>query len=275
MFTSDIIRLALSEDLGNGDKTTLAIVSPKARGRGLLRAKEDLVVCGMGLFGATFAYLDPNIKIEASIDDGQFVTKNTILAKVTGTLAALLGAERVALNLMQRLSGIATLTHAFVNLTNGTQTKILDTRKTIPLYRHLEKYAVKTGGGVNHRMGLYDEILIKDNHIAACDGSYETAVKKVRDAYPNKSITIEIPNSEILKRLLPLNIERFLLDNMSEEEIKKCVDIAKKKTILEVSGGVTKNNIATLCALGVDYISVGALTHSASAVDMNFKIELL
>lgn len=275
MFTSELIQRALDEDVGRGDITTDATVPPELRGIGKLKAKQELVVCGLGVFGAVFSSLDPSAIIAQYARDGDEVREGQVLASVTSSFSKLLKAERVALNFIQRLSGIATLTRSYVEKTHGFKTKILDTRKTTPLLRHLEKYAVKTGGAQNHRSGLYDQILIKDNHIAACGHSAKLAVERVRACHPGKKIVIEVSSPDQIPELIPLGVDRFLLDNMSKDAIVRCLERVKGKATVEVSGGVTLDQVRAFCELGVDYISVGALTHSARAADLNFKVEIL
>lgn len=279
LFTSDLIRKALDEDIGQGDITTEATVDATLQGVGILKAKEPLVVCGLGVFGAVFTALDPHIKMTQLSTDGLSVEAQTPLVKVEGAFSTLLKAERVALNFVQRLSGIATLTKQFVDQTQGSNSQILDTRKTTPLLRHLEKYAVKVGGGVNHRAGLYDQILIKDNHIAACGGSLRKAIERSRQKHTQKILVVEIASIEQLQEVLKISteykIDRCLLDNMSNDLIQRCVEMIAGRIQTEVSGGVTLERVPELSRLGVNYISVGALTHSARSVDLNFKITLL
>lgn len=274
MFTSDMIKLALEEDIGQADVTTLSTVDASLRGVGKLKAKENLVLCGTGVFGAVFTYLDPSVSIKQLAKDGDELCPGDVAMEVSASFSSLLQGERVALNFVQRLSGISTHTKKFVEKTGATKTRILDTRKTTPLYRHLEKYAVKTGGGTNHRFGLYDELLIKDNHIAACHGSVASAIEKAKTAYPHKKLVVEVVTCEQVESLLSFPVDRFLLDNMEDEDIERCVKMTRGRAVVEVSGGVTLDRVEKLSSLGVDYISVGALTHSSRAVDLNFKVAL-
>ncbi|HLG20201.1 MAG TPA: carboxylating nicotinate-nucleotide diphosphorylase [Bdellovibrionota bacterium] len=273
MFTDDIIRRALEEDIGSGDVTTDSVVSAELRGHGRIMAKETLVVAGLGVAGGVFLTADPHSRFKQTVSDGDLVQSGTVILEVDGTYRSLLKAERVALNFLQRLCGIATLTRTYVESTKGTKTKILDTRKTVPLLRHLDKYAVRMGGGVNHRLGLYDAILVKDNHIAACKGSVAEATAKAKTRFPGKPVTVEIAKSDDVEPAIEAGATRLLLDNMSDADVDKCVKMIRGRTEIEVSGGVTLERVAKLSKLGVDYISVGALTHSPRAVDISFEIE--
>ena len=265
------IGAALKEDIGSGDITTNAIVSEKKVATGRILAKEDFIACGLEIFKYVFLTLDNNIEINIKYLDGEKVRKGDTLATLSGSARALLSGERVALNILQRLSGIATLTSKFVEKVPAS-IKILDTRKTFPGLRTLEKYAVQCGGGANHRFGLYDAILIKDNHIKAV-GSITKAVEMVRVKFPNiQKIEVEVKNiAEVKEALLtPCNI--LLLDNMSPDDIKKAVDINNNRAKIEVSGNVTLHNIHEITGTRIDFISVGALTHSAQAVDISMII---
>ena len=272
MFTDEIIKKALQEDLGQGDITTEAIIPDGLIGRGVIVAKQELVIAGLGIAGGVFLILDPHIKLKQHVSDGDQVTSKATVLEIEGKYRTLLTGERLALNFLQRLSGIATLTKKFVEKTQGTKAKILDTRKTTPLYRHLEKYAVRMGGGMNHRWGLYDEILIKDNHITACHGSVEEAVKRAKQKYPEKKVVAEITDLAEIEAAISQGAARLLLDNMDNEKIAKALQIIKDRAETEISGGITLDRVEKLAKLGVDFISVGSLTHSAPAADLSFEI---
>lgn len=273
MFTDDIIRRALEEDLGRaGDITTLSIVSTQLNGQGNVIAKQDLVLAGAGVAGGVFLMLDPKVRIKQHFSDGKPVKSGAVIMEVCGNYRALLQSERIALNFLQRLCGIATLTRKFVEQVQGTKTKILDTRKTTPMLRHLEKYAVKVGGGENHRMGLFDEILIKDNHISACEGSVAKTVALARKKHPEQKITVEIAKVSQVEKAIQNGADRLLLDNMSNDEIVECVRQVNGRCEIEVSGGITVERVQVLAELAVDYISIGAITHSAPACDISFEI---
>lgn len=266
-----LIELALREDIGAGDVTTGAIVSPGVVGRGKIVAKAHGVICGLSIAAAVFRAMDEGIDFLPRVRDGEPVQPGDVVAVVEGPLRGILTAERVALNFLSRLSGIATLTARFVEAVAPYRAVILDTRKTTPGWRHLEKYAVRCGGGRNHRMGLYDMVLIKDNHVAFC-GSIAAAVRRVRDAEVGVPVEVEVRNLEELREALGLGVDRILLDNFPVEDIAAAVRIAGGRVPLEASGGVTLENVAEIAATGVDYISVGALTHSAPALDLSLEL---
>ncbi len=266
-----LLELAVAEDIGPGDVTSEAILPPDQTLRAQLVAKKPGVVAGLPIAAAVFWRVDPAIRFTPRVRDGDRVAPGDVLAEVEGPARSLLAAERTALNFLQRLSGIATLTRQFVDAVAGTRAVILDTRKTHPGYRALEKYAVRVGGGQNHRMGLYDMVLIKDNHIAAA-GSITAAVQRAREAYPHLPIEVEVQNLEQLREALELPVDRIMLDNFDLESIRTAVRIAAGRVPLEVSGGVTMERVAELAATGVDYISVGALTHSAPALDVSMEV---
>lgn len=273
MFTSDLIRRALDEDLGSGDVTTDSIVPERLQGVGQIVAKERLVLAGLGVAGGVFVTQDPTLKVSQIRNDGDLVEAGTIVMEVRGSYRSLLKAERTALNFIQRLCGIATLTRRFVEKTEGTKTKILDTRKTTPVLRHLDKYAVRIGGGVNHRFGLYDAILIKDNHIAALKGDVAQAVSRSKQLNPNKEIICEVKEIRQIDPAIESGADRLLLDNMNDELLQEAIRVVGGRVKTEVSGGVTLERVSLLAAMGVDFISVGALTHSAKAVDLSLEIE--
>ncbi len=274
-----LIRHALAEDIGQGDATTLATVPENCRVSAILLAKENCVCAGLVVAQKVFNELDKNIKFKALVKEGEVCPKGTILAEISGNARAILTGERTALNYLQRISGIATLTQRYVSQTKGSKTKILDTRKTTPGLRMLEKYGVEMGGGTNHRFGLYDRIMIKDNHreLAAINGpgGISRSVEICRQKYPNLEIEVEADNLEEAAEAAAAGVEYILLDNMSNDEIKQAVKLIGGRALVEVSGGITIDRVASLAAIeGVDFISVGALTHSVHAVDISLDIQI-
>jgi nicotinate-nucleotide pyrophosphorylase (carboxylating) len=268
-----IIEAALAEDIGAGDITTTAIVSRGKQGFAQAIAKDDFVIAGSDIFKDTFLFLDDKIRVEKLIADGATAQKGSVIAKVSGSLFNILQAERVALNLFQRMCGIATLTGKYVAAVRGTKAKILDTRKTLPGLRVLDKMAVVVGGGFNHRMGLYDGVLIKDNHIAAA-GGIKNAVDTQRSRMKQTlKIEVETKNMREVEEALDCGVDIIMLDNMTTEEMKKAVDFVAGRAQLEASGNVSLQNIAAIAATGVDLISVGELTHSVRAADISLKIK--
>jgi nicotinate-nucleotide pyrophosphorylase (carboxylating) len=267
-----LIDMALEEDIGPGDITTDHTVLREAPGRARIVAKEQLTIAGLDVARRVFQRLDPGIDFDAQFKDGDAVAKGSVVVRLSGRLAALLTGERAALNFLQRLSGIATYVRACVECLAGSSTRLLDTRKTTPGWRYLEKYAVRTGGGTNHRMGLYDAVLIKDNHIAAA-GGIAAAVERIK-AHVDPAMTIEVETTcqEEVQQALQAGAHIIMLDNMDLEQIRQAVQFVNGRAKLEVSGGVTREHLAALAATGVDYISSGALTHSARAVDLSMKI---
>lgn len=276
----DIIRRALAEDLGPtpdsplGDLTTLATVPADLTLTARLVAKADGILAGLAVFARTFTLLDPATQLTFHAADGDSVTRGQVVAHLTGPGRALLTAERTALNLLQRMSGIATYTHALVTAATAAnpRVRILDTRKTVPGLRALDKYAVTLGGGHNHRTGLYDMALIKENHIAAA-GGITAAVQRVRAAYPDLPIEVEVTTLTELDEALPLNLNRILLDNMTLDQLRAAVAKTASTTPLEASGNVSLATVAQIAATGVDYISSGALTHSVTALDLSLLID--
>ncbi|MFY9556478.1 MAG: carboxylating nicotinate-nucleotide diphosphorylase [Blastocatellia bacterium] len=269
-FAADLLK----EDLGRGDITTQSVVRGGARGRGRFLAKQDFVLCGLEVAEAVFGTLDNNIMLESRVYDGEKIADGTEFARIEGPAAALLTGERTALNIMQRLSGVATLTKAFVDRVEGTTARIVDTRKTTPGLRLLEKYAVTVGGGFNHRFGLDDGTLIKDNHIALA-GGVRRAIELARRAVPHlMKIEVEVGNQSQLREALAANADVIMLDNMNADEIRESVKQIREipNVIIEVSGGVNLENVRELAECGADLISVGAITHSATAVDISLKI---
>ncbi|MCX7995426.1 MAG: carboxylating nicotinate-nucleotide diphosphorylase [candidate division WOR-3 bacterium] len=268
--------MALKEDLGTGDITTDSIVPPDAQTLGIIFPKEDGVLCGVDIARIVFEEVDKNIKFEPKMEDGTEFNPGMTIATIIGPAGSCLKAERTALNFLQRLSGIATLTRKFVRQA-GDRIKIMDTRKTTPGLRIMEKYAVKIGGGYNHRFGLYDMVLIKDNHIQIA-GSITNAVNAVRKNLGDEKIFIEVEvkTMEELREAIDLKVERVMLDNMNPGQIAEAVKIIRncgQKIEIEVSGGINLENISDYINLDIDYISIGALTHSAPAIDIALKMK--
>ena len=269
------MRAALSEDRAGDDITTQAVVGPELLARGRLVAREAGVVCGLVVAGHVFATLDERVGFEADVSDGERVAGGTVLATATGPAQAILSAERTALNLVQRLSGVATLTDRYVEAA-GPACAILDTRKTTPGLRDLEKYAVRCGGGTNHRRDLATMAMIKDNHreaIARQGDTLAEAVAAVQERSPGAPVEIEVDRLEELEAALAAGPEWILLDNMTTAEMREAVSMVGGRAKLEASGGITLERVAEVAATGVDAISVGALTHSASALDVSLEIE--
>jgi nicotinate-nucleotide pyrophosphorylase (carboxylating) len=267
----------LAEDLGRGDITTQSTVPPDARGTGRFLAKENLVICGIEVAEAVFAHLDPdNPEIETVFNDGDQVEAGTVFATLKGYADVLLAGERVALNLIQRLSGIATLTRQYVEAIKGTKAKIVDTRKTTPGLRMLEKYAVTVGGGKNHRFGLDDGVLIKDNHIALA-GGVKSAVRAAKERVGHlHKVEVEISNWAQLRDAIEAGADIVMLDNQTPEEAAKLVGMSRDlnpAVLIEASGNMSLETVRSYAEAGVDLISVGKITHSARAVDISFKIQ--
>ena len=267
----DIVRRALEEDVRDGDVTTAATVRPAQLARGVFLMKADCVLAGIDVAFETFRQLDPGVRVTARTRDGETCRAGEEIAEVAGTARALLVGERTALNFLQRLSGIATRARRFVEASGGRIT-ILDTRKTTPTLRVLEKYAVRAGGASNHRVGLFDAILIKDNHIHLA-GGVKAAVDGARTYWPGMPIEIEAETLAQVDEALAAGAETILVDNMSTPQIRDAVDRARGRATIEISGGVTLERMPELAATGADCVSVGALTHSASAIDISFEIE--
>ena len=266
----------LAEDLGRGDITTQSCVMRQQRARGRFLAKEPLVVAGLEAAEAVFSTLDSQQQLEAFASDGEEVEEGKTIARTSGFADVLLGAERVALNLLQRLSGIATMTRKYVRAVEGTSAQIVDTRKTTPGRRMLEKYAVLAGGARNRRFGLDDGVLIKDNHVALA-GGVATAVERARDTVGHlHKVEVEVSSEKDLREAIRAGADILLLDNQTPEETARLVHIARElapNVLLESSGGITLENVRAFAEAGVDLISVGALTHSARAMDISFKIQ--
>lgn len=266
-----LIKQALEEDIGNEDVTTNAVMPEYKKGRVKLICKQDGVICGLDVFERTFKLLDENISVEIFVKDGDEVKKSQTLAIVSGDIRALLSGERVALNFLQRMSGVATYTRSVANLLKGSKTRLLDTRKTTPNMRVFEKYAVRVGGGYNHRYNLSDGVLLKDNHIGAA-GGVKNAVKLAREYAPFvRKIEVEVENLEMCKEALEAGADIIMLDNMSVEDMKKAVEMIGGKAVTECSGNVTLENISKIKNTGVDFVSSGALTHSAPILDLSLK----
>jgi nicotinate-nucleotide pyrophosphorylase (carboxylating) len=267
-----LIRSALEEDIGPGDITTLNTVPRESVGKGLFRAKKDGVVAGLVLIQKIFSLLDDAVKVRCLARDGDAVARGKVVAEAEGPVRALLMGERTALNFLQRLSGTATLTRSYVEAVKDFPCKLIDTRKTTPGFRTLEKYAVRMGGGTNHRFGLYDAALIKDNHIAAA-GSITGAVKQVRRQSPFMAkVEVECTNLDEVREAIAAGADVIMLDNMNIQQMAEAVQVIDKRAWIEASGGITMETLREVAATGVDFISVGALTHSAPAVDFNMKI---
>ena len=271
---AETVRTALQEDGAFNDVTTIATVVSDRRSRATLVARESGVVCGVPLALESFRLLDPKVSIRVDHEDGTHVRAGEPVLFVTGHARGLLSAERVALNYLQRLSGIATLTARYVDAVRGTKAKILDTRKTTPGWRMLEKYAVRAGGGTNHRMDLSSGVLIKDNHLAALDGDIAKAVSRSRAIAPKGvPVEVECDSIEQVDRAAAAGADVILLDNMSLEHMVECVRLVNGRAILEASGGVTLGSVRRIAETGVDWISVGALTHSAPSMDLGLDFE--
>jgi nicotinate-nucleotide pyrophosphorylase (carboxylating) len=269
-----IISLALREDLGFGDITTQAVVSPNMKARGEFVAKQDFILAGWPAVVRTFHQVSDKITVESGCRDGDAVAKGSVFGNVAGPAARLLSGERVALNFLQRLSGIASLTRQFVEAVSGTGTTILDTRKTTPGLRALEKYAVRMGGGRNHRFGLSDGVLINENHIAAAGGIAE-AIRKARLAIDHlKKIEIEVTTFEELNQALDAGADSILLDNMTPDQVQRAVQQTHGGVPLEVSGGIHLGNVREYALTGVNFISVGALTHSFKSADISLELKM-
>jgi nicotinate-nucleotide pyrophosphorylase (carboxylating) len=266
-----LIELAVAEDIGPGDATSEAVLPADMLLHARVVAKEAGVIAGLPLAEAVFARVDPALRFTPHVEEGSKVMPGDLVAEAEGPGRGMLAAERIALNFLQQLSGIATLTRAFVDAVAGTRVVILDTRKTHPGYRLLEKYGVRVGGGQNHRLSLNDLLLVKDNHIAAA-GSLATAVERARASQPDLPIEVEVKNLDELRQALSLDLDRIMLDNMGLDGLRAAVQLTGGRVPLEASGGVNLETVAAIAATGVDYISVGALTHSAPALDLSMLV---
>jgi len=268
-----LIDLAIAEDLGSGDITTDSLVTPDLEGKAVILAKEPLVLAGLETARRVFARFDDQTVIEATKGDGDLIQAGETVIKLTGKLAALLKAERIALNFLQRLCGIATHVRAYMDEIGDSAVRLVDTRKTTPGWRVLEKYAVRVGGAANHRMGLYDGVLIKDNHIAAC-GGVKPAILRARQTVSHLvRIEVEVSTLEETGQALEAGADVIMLDNMDAPQIRQAVDLIGRNALVEVSGNVTKDRLKVLAATGVDLISIGALTHAARSVDISMQIK--
>ena len=271
------VRAALAEDLGSGDATTLATVPATARSVALMRAREPLTAAGIQFAEIAFRKLSPQIKIQKLARDGQKVASGKTLLKISGSSRAILSAERVALNFVQRLSGVATATAAFANEIKGFRAKILDTRKTTPGWRRFEKYAVKCGGGKNHRIGLFDMVLIKDNHLVALrnekPNAVAAAILRARKKFPKLKVEVEADTLAQVAQAADAGADIILLDNMTTTQLRQAVKIVCGHAKTEASGGVNLKTVRAIASTGVDFISVGAITHSARAVDIGLDFE--
>jgi len=271
-YSKVLVDAALAEDVGRGDITTDAVVGKNLYGAAELIAKENMTVSGLFIAELAFMRLDKKAVFKAFFKDGQTVKKGAVIAKVTGPMRTLLTGERVALNFLQRLSGIATKTGQFVRAMKSNKTKLLDTRKTTPCLRPLEKYAVLSGGGTNHRLGLYDSVLIKDNHIMAA-GSVTAAVEAVKKKYKGLlRIEVEVNGLSETKEAVEAGADIIMLDNMKPAAMKKALALINGRALVEASGNIDITNIREAAATGVDFISVGALTHSAKAIDISMEV---
>lgn len=267
-----LISAALEEDIGPGDLTTLSVLDGSERGTAVAVAKGDLVVAGLDVFKAVFLLVDESLSFSGNFKDGENAAKGDILAEVSGSLRSILEAERVALNFFQRMCGVATAARSFAEAVKGTQAKIIDTRKTVPGLRVLDKYAVEAGGGRNHRFGLYDGILIKDNHLEAA-GGITAAISRARQKAPHTvRIEVEVKNADEAREAVSAGADTIMLDNMGLEEMRQAVSLISGKALVEASGNVSLENVREVALTGVDLISVGALTHSVKAADISLLV---
>jgi nicotinate-nucleotide pyrophosphorylase (carboxylating) len=271
--TARIVREALDEDAADNDITSIATIMSERRSRCRVVARQRGVIAGIALAREAFRQRDPKSSVRATVKDGQLVDAGADVMFVTASPRGLLSAERVALNYLQRLSGIATITHQFADAVAGTSARILDTRKTTPGWRILEKYAVRAGGGMNHRMDLGAAVLIKDNHLAALDGDVAMAVQRARALAPDKPIEIECDRIEQVAKALDAGAEIIMLDNMNPAKLREAVALVDGRAVTEASGGVRLETVRAIAETGVDWISVGALTHSAKALDLALDFE--
>lgn len=265
------IRMALEEDINSEDVSTNAVMPAYQKGEVQLICKQDGIIAGLGVFERTFQLLDPDTKVDFYVADGDAVTKGQLMATVTGDIRVLLSGERTALNYLQRMSGIATYTNEVAKMLEGTKTTLLDTRKTTPCMRVFEKYAVKVGGGKNHRYNLSDGVMLKDNHIGAAGGVKEAIAAAKAYAPFVRKIEVETENLDMVKEAVEAGADIIMLDNMTPDEMAEAIRIIDGRAETECSGNMTKENIKTITALGVDYVSSGALTHSAPILDISLK----
>lgn len=268
----DSLRRWLEEDIGTGDLTSEALIPEDAVTTGLIHAKDTGILCGVDVARRVFELLDPSLEFTALAKDGDTLAYGTKIAEIKGSARSVLTGERLALNLLQHLSGVATQTKQLADIAKPYGTRVVDTRKTTPGLRQLEKYAVRVGGGHNHRLGLYDAILIKDNHIAVAGGVKEALARAKAYASHMTKIEIEVESLAQAKEAVQGGADVIMLDNMAPDEMKECVDMIGHRAVVEASGGITANNLAAAAAAGVDVISVGALTHSVKAVDISLDV---
>ena len=267
-----LIKISLEEDIGPGDITTENLIDKDLKGIGEIVAKEPIVIAGLDVARQVFEQLDSDISFKPNFKDGDFIEKGNIVLEVEGKLRALLMGERTALNFLQRLSGIATHVRSYVEKLGNKNVRLVDTRKTTPGLRVLEKYAVSIGGAHNHRMGLYDGVLIKDNHIAVC-GGIKKAIERIKDKLSHLvKIEVEVSDLDEVKEAIEAGADVIMLDNMDIDHIKEAIDFIKRKAVVEISGGITIDRLNQLADTGVDIISAGALTHSARSVDISMRI---
>jgi len=275
VYIDDLINIAIKEDIGDGDHTSLSCIPQNAIGKAHLLVKENAIIAGVEIAEKIFHRINPSLKFEQLVNDGDIITKNDIVFTIEGSSHSILQAERIVLNFMQRMSGIATNTYNYIKLLKGLNTKILDTRKTTPGLRCIEKLAVKIGGGTNHRMGLYDMIMIKDNHVDYVGGISEaisSAKKYLTNNNKNLKIEVEARNLTELHEILTVGgIHRIMLDNFSFDDLRTAVTLINGKYETEASGGITKDTIREYAECGVDFISVGALTHQINSIDLSLK----
>lgn len=275
----DILRKALSEDIGSGDATTLSTVEPDMQATGIMHARERMIVSGMPLIEQIFAEYDFSVAIQHHQMDGNEIEDGDKILTLSGSAQSILTCERVALNYLQHMSGIATHTHKFWGMIRDTNVKLLDTRKTTPGFRQLEKYAVSCGGGTNHRIGLFDLIMVKDNHIqtlrSVSDNPIALAVERARSRYPDLKVEVEADHISQVKEAISAGVDIILLDNMSITQLCEAVSLCKGHCETEASGGINLDTIESIASTGVDYISVGSLTHSARNVDIGLDFEIV
>jgi nicotinate-nucleotide pyrophosphorylase (carboxylating) len=269
-----LIEIALQEDIGSGDITTDNLVNPDIKGHGKIIAKEQLVIAGLDIACRVFERLDPQIVYKPLFADGDRVKNGEVVVEVEGKLCSLLVGERTALNFLQRLSGIATYVRLYVDMLGDREVRLVDTRKTVPGWRVLEKYAVRVGGAYNHRMGLYDGVLIKDNHVSVC-GGINNAVSNIRNSVSHfMKIEVEVSDLDGVREAIDSGVDIIMLDNMDIKQIKEAVEFINGKALVEVSGGITIDNLNHLADTGVDIISSGALTHHAQSVDLSMRLSV-
>lgn len=271
LLLKETIRIAIQEDIGHGDITSLLVVPEGSKAKAKIIAKEDFILAGMPFVKEVFNLVDPAVAIKILVDEGAKVKKAVTVAEISGSARSILLGERISLNILQHISGIATITRSYVEKIAGLLVKLADTRKTTPGMRLMEKYGVRIGGGINHRFGLYDGILIKDNHIKIA-GSVKKAVELAKKGHHLLKIEVEVKNIDEFKEALNAGADVIMLDNMSIADMKEAVKIARGKVILEASGNINLQNIRGIAETGIDIISIGALTHSAKAVDISMKI---